>query len=52
MEGRAIDLSLPGRSAEEVRQAALSLEAGGVGYYASSGFVHIDTGAVRNWSRS
>jgi len=50
MEGRAIDLSLPGRSAKEVRRAALSMSAGGVGYYASAGFVHIDTGSVRNWS--
>ncbi len=52
MEGRALDLSLPGRSAQQVRLAALSMNAGGVGYYGSSGFVHIDTGAVRNWSGS
>jgi len=52
MEGRAVDISLPGRSADQVRQAALSMNAGGVGYYASSGFVHIDTGTVRNWSRA
>jgi len=52
MEGRAIDLSLPGRSAKEVRRAALSMNSGGVGYYASAGFVHIDTGPVRNWSGS
>lgn len=52
MEGRAVDISVPGRSAAEVRSAALSMKAGGVGYYASSGFVHIDTGAVRNWDRS
>lgn len=52
MEGRAIDLSVPGKTVEHVRNAALSMQSGGVGYYASSGFVHIDTGAVRNWSRS
>lgn len=52
MEGRALDISLPGRSAQKVRSAALSMEAGGVGYYGRSGFVHIDTGAVRNWSGS
>lgn len=52
MEGRAIDISLPGRAANTVRKAALSMETGGVGYYASSGFVHIDTGTVRNWSSS
>jgi len=52
MEGRALDLSLPGRSAQQVRSAALSMNTGGVGYYGRSGFVHIDTGAVRNWSGS
>ena len=52
MEGRAVDISVPDRSAAEVRSAALSMQAGGVGYYASSGFVHIDTGNVRNWDRS
>jgi len=52
MEGRAVDISLPGRSAIQLRNAALSMNAGGVGYYASSGFVHIDTGLVRNWNRA
>jgi len=36
MEGRALDLSLPGRSAQQVRMAALSMNAGGVGYYESA----------------
>lgn len=49
LEGRAIDIRVPGRSLEEVRRAAISLEAGGVGYYRSSDFVHIDTGRVRTW---
>jgi len=52
MEGRAIDLSVPGKSAKQVQNAAASMQAGGVGYYASSGFVHIDTGNVRRWSGS
>lgn len=52
MEGRAADISVPGRNAKQVREAALSMKAGGVGYYASSGFVHIDTGNVRNWGGS
>lgn len=52
MEGRAIDLSVPGKTVKQVRNAALSMQSGGVGYYASSGFVHIDTGNVRNWSGS
>lgn len=52
MEGRAIDLSIPGVNAKHIREAALSMKAGGVGYYASSGFVHIDTGNVRSWAGS
>lgn len=49
MEGRAIDLYLPGSPLAELRDAALSLRAGGVGYYPRDGFVHIDTGRVRSW---
>lgn len=52
MEGKAVDISVPGRNAKQVREAALSMKAGGVGYYASSGFVHIDTGNVRTWGGS
>ena len=33
----------------DLRDAALSMRAGGVGYYAASNFVHIDTGRVRRW---
>lgn len=50
MQGKAIDVSLRGRDLAAVRAAALSLELGGVGYYPRSGFVHLDTGPVRNWS--
>lgn len=49
LEGRAIDIRVPGRSLEQVRQAAVSLKAGGVGYYRGSDFVHLDTGRVRTW---
>ena len=49
MQGQAIDLSLPGTSLSQVRRAALGLHAGGVGYYPSSSFVHVDTGRVRSW---
>lgn len=51
MEGRAADLSVPGRTAKQIQQAALTMKSGGVGYYASSGFVHIDTGNVRQWQQ-
>ncbi len=49
MEGKAIDFRLDGVKLSTVRDAALSLKAGGVGYYPGSNFVHIDTGAVRFW---
>lgn len=50
MQGRAIDVRLPGLRLTDVRKAALGLRAGGVGYYPKSGFLHIDTGPVRHWS--
>lgn len=49
MDGRAIDVRIPGISLEDLRDAALSLQAGGVGYYPREQFVHIDTGRVRRW---
>ncbi len=49
MEGKAIDIRLPGVPLRELRDAALSLQAGGVGFYPSSQFVHVDTGRVRSW---
>ncbi len=49
MEGRAIDVRLPGVPLADLHQAALSLHAGGVGFYPREQFVHIDTGRVRNW---
>lgn len=49
MDGRAIDVRLPGVPLAELRDAALSLQAGGVGYYPGEQFVHLDTGRVRRW---
>lgn len=49
MQGKAIDFRLDGVKLSTVRDAALSLKAGGVGYYPGSNFVHIDTGPVRSW---
>lgn len=49
IEGRAIDLRLPGVSIKQLRAAALSLHNGGVGYYPKRSFVHIDSGPVRHW---
>jgi uncharacterized protein YcbK (DUF882 family) len=49
MDGKAIDLRLPGVPLAELRDAAIAQEMGGVGYYSRDGFVHIDTGRVRTW---
>lgn len=49
MEGKAIDVRLPGVPLAELRDAATALRAGGVGYYPGEQFVHIDTGRVRTW---
>jgi len=49
MEGRAIDIRLPGVALADVRDAARELRLGGVGYYPHDRFVHVDTGRVRHW---
>lgn len=50
MEGRAIDVRLVGHDLAALRDTALGMQRGGVGYYAGSRFVHLDTGRVRAWS--
>ena len=50
MLAKAIDIRVPGVSTRRLDQAALSLHAGGVGYYPVSQFVHVDVGPVRQWS--
>jgi uncharacterized protein YcbK (DUF882 family) len=52
IEAKALDLRVPGVPAVKLRDAALSLSAGGVGYYPAGGFVHVDTGPVRQWTYS
>jgi uncharacterized protein YcbK (DUF882 family) len=48
--GHAIDIQVPGSSTVRLRNAALSLNEGGVGYYPTSHFVHVDVGAIRKWT--
>src|SRR5208337_709663 len=48
-QAEAIDIRLPGIPTSAVRDAALRLRRGGVGYYSSSDFVHVDVGPVRHW---
>jgi uncharacterized protein YcbK (DUF882 family) len=49
MDGRAIDVRVAGIDLPRLRDAALALQAGGVGYYEASNFIHVDTGRVRRW---
>jgi uncharacterized protein YcbK (DUF882 family) len=49
MQAEAIDIRLPGIPTATLRDAALLLHRGGVGYYRSSDFVHVDVGRVRQW---
>jgi uncharacterized protein YcbK (DUF882 family) len=50
IEGNALDIRVPGVPAVQLRNAALSIGAGGVGYYPKGQFVHVDTGPVRKWT--
>lgn len=50
MQGKAIDVRLRGVPCSRLRDLALQLQVGGVGYYPKSAFVHLDTGRVRSWS--
>jgi uncharacterized protein YcbK (DUF882 family) len=49
LTGRAIDIAFPNIALDEVRRAALDLRRGGVGYYPTDGFIHIDSGNYRTW---
>lgn len=49
LEGRAIDVRIPGIKTAKLRDTAAALRRGGVGYYSASGFVHLDTGRYRQW---
>lgn len=49
LQGKAMDIRLPGRSLACLHRMAMALKGGGVGYYPSSDFVHVDVGRVRYW---
>ncbi len=49
LRGQAVDVRFPDLSLHYIRDTAIDLERGGVGYYPSSNFVHLDTGSIRTW---
>jgi uncharacterized protein YcbK (DUF882 family) len=49
MQARAIDIRLPGTPTAKLRDAAIGMRRGGVGYYRDLDFIHVDTGPVRRW---
>jgi uncharacterized protein YcbK (DUF882 family) len=49
MQAMAIDIRVPGVKTSDLRDAALALHRGGVGYYSDSDFVHVDVGRERRW---
>lgn len=51
MHGQALDMAIEGRKNSQIRQVALDLKQGGVGYYRRHSFIHLDSGPVRSWRR-
>lgn len=49
MLGKATDIAIPGIALDRLRNAAMALRGGGVGFYPRDGFVHVDTARVRSW---
>jgi uncharacterized protein YcbK (DUF882 family) len=49
MQGKAIDIRMPGTQLAQLHRAASEMKSGGVGLYTSANFIHVDTGRVRYW---
>jgi uncharacterized protein YcbK (DUF882 family) len=49
LAGKAMDIRIPGVDLSKLRDEALKLKLGGVGYYKQSDFVHLDSGRFRTW---
>ncbi len=49
MQGKAIDIRVPGVPLKDVQRMALKMKAGGVGFYSRSNFLHVDVGPIRHW---
>ena len=52
IQGKAVDIRIPGNKVSDVRRVSAQLKRGGVGYYPHSRFVHVDVGPIRYWSGS
>lgn len=50
IHGRAIDIRIERYDLRRIHNAALAMHRGGVGYYPSANFIHLDTGTFRNWT--
>ena len=51
MQGKAVDVQIKGCDSRDLFEAARALKGGGVGFYGSNRFVHVDVGSVRSWGR-
>ena len=51
IKGQAVDIYVPGVSLRKLKDVAVGLGQGGVGYYPKSNFIHVDVGPVRTWRR-
>jgi len=49
IKGRAIDIRIPGVHLSQLKNTAIRMKAGGVGYYPKSDFIHLDSGPIRHW---
>ncbi|HPW15672.1 MAG TPA: DUF882 domain-containing protein [Nitrospira sp.] len=49
VSGQAVDVQIPGVPLRTLREVALRLGCGGVGYYPRGKFVHLDSGPFRHW---
>ena len=50
IHGRAVDIRIERLDIRRIRNAAVAMHRGGVGYYPGSNFIHLDTGSFRTWT--
>lgn len=47
--GKAVDLHFPNVPSRYLAELSTRFQGGGVGFYPDKGFVHVDTGRIRQW---